>query len=270
MYEEILAQLRNNPVGDVTPLQLQDVIAAHQSLTPGRSNELDARISELTGFLNSFKGNRYTPELARRKERYADEIASAENELEKIYQERYGQRRGEGLKGLMATAALVTPFAVGTAMGAPAAGEVGAAGEAASSGAPIVDVTGALTGTPGATVTSGELAAAAGGAGGLSELATAGKAMSSLSTIANLAGAGGSILGALGAGRTPSQTQESETGFASYPEEVKQYLMETMFPKIKQYAEEGYKGIPKRALDTTDTDPIFGSRRRTEYDMGAV
>jgi hypothetical protein len=81
-------------------------------------------------------------------------------------------------------------------------------------------------------------------------------------------GAIGGIAGALGKGKSPSQVNQSKQGFESYPAEIQEYMIDKLFPRIQAESEKPFKGIEKRAIDETDTDPIFGSTRRVAYDKG--
>lgn len=80
--------------------------------------------------------------------------------------------------------------------------------------------------------------------------------------------AGGSIAGAVGKGKSPQQVSEQKSGFESLPKEIQEYMLGDIFPRIKTQSEKPYVGMPKRAIDASDTDPIFGSKRRVAYDQG--
>lgn len=81
-------------------------------------------------------------------------------------------------------------------------------------------------------------------------------------------GAGGAIAGSLGSGGSPDAVNESTSGYASLPQNVKDFMQDGIFPRIQAESEKAYTGIPKRAIDESDTDPIFGSKRRVAYDQG--
>lgn len=80
-------------------------------------------------------------------------------------------------------------------------------------------------------------------------------------------GLGGQALGMFGKGSesgsaTPAQQQ---SGYASLPTEVKEYMIDTLFPQVQDYAARPYEGIAMRRLREEDYDPIFGSRARQDY-----
>lgn len=77
--------------------------------------------------------------------------------------------------------------------------------------------------------------------------------------------AAGSIAGAMGKGKSASQKTESKQGFETLSPEQKKWMNEIIFPKVQSYGEGTFQGMPKRALDESDTDPIFGSKRRVAY-----
>ena len=87
-----------------------------------------------------------------------------------------------------------------------------------------------------------------------------------LSPVSAVLGAAGSIAGAVGKGKG-STTTTPPSGFASLPPELQTLMMDKLFPKIGKYASSPFQGIPKRAINSQDTDPIFGSKARVQYDQ---
>ncbi len=71
--------------------------------------------------------------------------------------------------------------------------------------------------------------------------------------------------GAYGKGQNVAKAGSSTQGFASLSPEVQEYMTQTVLPKIQQYGAGSYQGVPMRALNAEDTDPIFGSRARQDY-----
>lgn len=59
---------------------------------------------------------------------------------------------------------------------------------------------------------------------------------------------------------TGGSKSSSASGFAAFPKEIQDYMLENLFPKIQQYAETPYQGIPLRRTNASDNDPIFGSK----------
>lgn len=82
-----------------------------------------------------------------------------------------------------------------------------------------------------------------------------------------LSGASG-LLGAFGKGKSQSGQQFSESGYQFNPEQKKQIAATLMglFPKIGEQADRPYIGnLFRRGVDETDTDPVFGSKRRVQW-----
>ncbi len=68
-------------------------------------------------------------------------------------------------------------------------------------------------------------------------------------------------------GKDRDAYSEQRGGFRTYDPEIQQYMLETLFPRMKNYADSPYIGLTlRRNLDRHDTDPVFGSARRTQYD----
>lgn len=74
---------------------------------------------------------------------------------------------------------------------------------------------------------------------------------------------GSSLLGALGKGKN-SQQALPVSGFGTLPAYASKYAEEELFPRIKEWGERGYEGIPRRGLNAEDLDPNFGSRARVQ------
>lgn len=71
----------------------------------------------------------------------------------------------------------------------------------------------------------------------------------------------GPILGALGS-KGGAQAAQPTSGFQTLPTEIKDYLMDTIFPKVQEYGAGSYQGLPKRRVNADDLDPVFGSTAR--------
>lgn len=61
---------------------------------------------------------------------------------------------------------------------------------------------------------------------------------------------------------TGGSKSSTASGFTTNPQEVKDYMLELLFPQMKAIQAGGYQGIPLRRIDETDTDPNFGSTAR--------
>lgn len=80
-----------------------------------------------------------------------------------------------------------------------------------------------------------------------------------LGSIGSILSGAGALAGALGSGK--GQTiQQSQSGFASLPKELQDYLKGDIFTRIKAYGQTPYATVPYRRIGTAETDPIFGSR----------
>lgn len=73
--------------------------------------------------------------------------------------------------------------------------------------------------------------------------------------------AGGAVLGALG-GDNPEMMSAPTSGFATLDPEIKDYLMDSIFPRITAWGETPYQTVPLRRANAEDYDPIFGSPSR--------
>lgn len=80
--------------------------------------------------------------------------------------------------------------------------------------------------------------------------------------LGDVLGAAGEVAGALGKGKGSGPTQIS--GFASLPPDIRDYLTKDILPKIKNYGSSAYQGIPRRRLNASDLDPVFGSKARQD------
>lgn len=84
---------------------------------------------------------------------------------------------------------------------------------------------------------------------------------------------GGSLLGGLGGNKT-SNAAVPQSGYATYDPEIKDYLMDVIFPRITAYGDTGMPQVPLRRANATDYDPVFGSPSRqwlqTYYDQQAL
>lgn len=216
-----------------TPMDMMAAIEGNKRLTPARAAELDALIKQLS-FGDSNRMRQMSPE--------------EQAQLELAHIERYGQKDNTGsfLKGLGMT---LGPFIAGTAM------------------------TGGFPGMPGGDVLSGSqgVTSLLGNAGADTLGAASGVAKTglALADIAKLAGGVGSIAGMIGAGKDPQQVNGSQSGFTSLSPEVQRLMLETLLPDIKSAYARPYQGAPRRVIDSTETDPTFGSQRRLEYDRRA-
>jgi hypothetical protein len=81
-----------------------------------------------------------------------------------------------------------------------------------------------------------------------------------LGTIASLADIGGQLLGGLGAGKAKAPTTVS--GFASLGSDQKNFANEDVWNRIKDVFLGGYRRVPLRTINESDTDPLFGSTAR--------
>ena len=77
--------------------------------------------------------------------------------------------------------------------------------------------------------------------------------------------AAGAVKGLRDKGKGATSVSQSEKGFASYDPEIKDFALEELFPRIKNYSNAGLQGQPMRAIDDRELHPIFGSRARTQY-----
>lgn len=82
-----------------------------------------------------------------------------------------------------------------------------------------------------------------------------------LGAIGGLLGGAGSILGALGS-NNPEMMSAPSSGYATLDPEIKDYLMDSIFPRITAWGETPYQTVPLRRANAEDYDPIFGSPSR--------
>lgn len=83
-----------------------------------------------------------------------------------------------------------------------------------------------------------------------------------LGSIGSIISAGSSILGALGQGK--NKGAQAVSGYASNPSEIKDYMLDVLFPQMQDYQKQGYKGLPLRRINAEDQDPVFGSKARVD------
>lgn len=76
-------------------------------------------------------------------------------------------------------------------------------------------------------------------------------------------GAAGQIAGSLGGSDRDVKSAPS-SGFATYPGEVRDYALGSIFPQIQAYNERGFQSYPVRRINEADKDPIFGSPARQD------
>lgn len=92
--------------------------------------------------------------------------------------------------------------------------------------------------------------------------------MVGIAAIGGLLSGGSSLLSAFGKGKSGSGQQYAESGYQFSPEQKKQIAATLMglFPRIGEQADRPYIGqLFRRGVDETDTDPIFGSKRRVQW-----
>lgn len=77
--------------------------------------------------------------------------------------------------------------------------------------------------------------------------------------------AGGKILGALGKDKSKATPSQEKSGVASLTPEQQDWVSKTLFPQLQAYNSTPYKGLPRRAINSSDADPIFGSSARMQY-----
>jgi hypothetical protein len=80
--------------------------------------------------------------------------------------------------------------------------------------------------------------------------------------VAKVLGAGGQIATAFGEGKNSQQVSSVPWG-AGMNQGAKAQL-EALLPRIQAYGNKGYQGIPRRALNAEDYDPVFGSKARQQ------
>lgn len=81
-------------------------------------------------------------------------------------------------------------------------------------------------------------------------------------SLATIAGAG---LEGIGAKTSPTTKSSNVSGFQTLPQQVQDFLMLTLFPSIQKVASTPYQGVALRPLNSSDTDPTFGSPARTAF-----
>lgn len=84
-------------------------------------------------------------------------------------------------------------------------------------------------------------------------------------SIAGILGGLGGITQSVGDNTSPDSKSATISGYSSLPQAQQDFLQRTLFPAIQKYAATPYQGIAKRAINSTDTDPIFGSPARVAY-----
>lgn len=82
-----------------------------------------------------------------------------------------------------------------------------------------------------------------------------------LGGLGGILGGAGSLLGALG-GNDQKAVSLPSTGYATLDPKIKDYMMETIFPRITAWGETPYQTVPLRRANASDYDPIFGSPSR--------
>lgn len=81
-----------------------------------------------------------------------------------------------------------------------------------------------------------------------------------LGEIAGLLSGAGAIAGAMGGGQGTASMPQS--GYQTLPAEIQDYMLKGLFPQIQAFNAGKYEGLPKRRLDASDFDPVFGSTAR--------
>lgn len=76
-------------------------------------------------------------------------------------------------------------------------------------------------------------------------------------TAATVLSGAGALAGALGSGKGQT-VQQSQSGFATLPKELQDYLKGDIFARIKAYGQTPYAKVPYQQY--SDTDPIFSSQ----------
>ena len=80
-----------------------------------------------------------------------------------------------------------------------------------------------------------------------------------LGSIGSILGGAGALAGALGGGKGQT-VQQSQSGYASLPKELQEYLKGDIFTRIKAYGQTPYATVPYRRTGAAENDPIFGSK----------
>jgi len=114
---------------------------------------------------------------------------------------------------------------------------------------------------------SGAQAAMPTSAGGaLSAIKTGIGTLNKIGLTSDILNAGASIAGGLGKSKDRGAYSEERSGFRTLPKDQMDFASGDLWQMLKQYALSQYQGMPTRKLDASDTDPIFGSKRRVAYD----
>lgn len=79
--------------------------------------------------------------------------------------------------------------------------------------------------------------------------------------LSGVLGLAGPLLGAAG-GNDVSTVPTQISGFKSNPQEVQDYLLDSIFPRITDWGKTPYPTVPLRRANAEDYDPIFGSPAR--------
>lgn len=78
-----------------------------------------------------------------------------------------------------------------------------------------------------------------------------------LATISGIASIAGPVLGMFGKGKGKPATQVQ--GFDSLPKDVKDFVLKNLVPKMQEYSQSEYQGVPMRRVTAADLDPIHGN-----------
>lgn len=84
-----------------------------------------------------------------------------------------------------------------------------------------------------------------------------------LGSIGGILSGVGAIAGAFGKGESGAPAQQKQ-GFAALPQEIQDYLLGDYFTRVQSYGETPYESLPKRRVNESDLDPIFGSKARRD------